>query len=329
MLNVVSTLKQAQMLNNSTFAESSLKNFDNFLKASWSGSPVEFCWNGVSTSINDKGEMISKPQFMSRHYLCMRPFNSNHNNPTDAMLVKITNRGQDKTRAKTIGRFYKYLLGDKSPWKDAHAQLAVVEPDENDIPQALVWFDTKRGNAKLMINLLTAIRLHTCWGLDWVWEKLIEAGFTNEEAILLATNFSWAGQTITGSNGSPEKWSSNPNKSLELSKLGCSKTDQPFSTNYNPSGFKPLFDKKPFKAGSLQDGTPVQPNNFIWHADEKPVNSDSLNSNSTEYKNATLKIASGEDPFGLFDYLRNGTKMALASVKEISTALQTNEKVAI
>lgn len=305
-----------------TIADSSLKPFDDFVKAPFSGMPVEAIWNNKTEYYNSKKGVVEEgfaPQ--SVHYLCLRPFSNNYKNPTDAFLMKLTNKSG---RPTVVKKFYDYLFGTHSPWRDAYKSFMLVGKDANDIPDAVLWYDTSNCCSKLAMNFLTAMRLHTCWGLDYIWLKLVDAGFTPNEAVLLCTNFSWAGQDLTISNGPEGKFDENPFTKVALSRLGCSKTDMPFSTNYNPSGFKPLLVGAPsFSGNSLKSGQPVQPNNFIWNADGAEVNADNLSKSSAEYKNSKIKVSKKSTP--LYTYLKNGKKLSKDYIDEVVGKLWANE----
>lgn len=321
----VETIKE--LAGKGTFLPDSVKSFDSYFKNSFSGNPVEFCWNGV-TEAYKAGKVVKQREFQYRNYLCMRPFNSNHNTPTDALLVKVTNKDGRPIITKD---FYYFLFeAEDSPWADAHSSISFVWSKDKNLPDAVVWYDTSKACSKLVMNLLTAMRLHTCWGLDYVWHRLCEAGFSPEVAILLATNFAYNGQDITLGNPSASVFSSDPTKNgAKLCKNGCSKTDMPFSTNYNPSGFKPLIvDKSPkFKGKSLASGQSVQPNNFIWHEDGIEVNSDDISKSSSEYKNSKIKV--NQSVKTLSDYLTNKSKLSSDYVKEVTEKLVKNEMLEI
>lgn len=305
-----------------TLLSSSIQNFQKFLDAPFSGSPVEACWNSTTERYNTKKNAVEKTvDFVPLHYLCLRPFSINYKNPTDAFLMKITNKSE---RPGIVKEFYKYLLSKDSPWKDALKSVATVKTDAYGIPEGILWYDTSNSCSKLVMNLLTAMRLHTCWGLDFIWLRLVDAGFSEEEALLLCTNFSWQGQSITATNGPDGKFDADPYAKLPLSRLGCSKTDMPFNTNFCPSGFAPLFEKKPsFSGKSLTEKQNVQPNNFIWHADRIEVNADNLTKSSPEYKNGNIHVSKTSTP--LYTYLKKGnTKLSKDYVKEVQEKLHKN-----
>lgn len=307
-----------------TMQESSLKNFEKFLNKPFSGNPVEACWNDTSSSYSN-GKTTTTPSFQTVSYYCLRPFNNNHSNPTDAFLMNITNKS---SRPETVKKFYDYLFSDESPWASAFPGLALVGEDKNGIPDAILWYDIGKSPSKVVANLFSAMRLHTCWGADWFFAKLVDAGFSPEAAILLASNFSWAGQSLTVSNGPPSKFDVDPRKKLTLSKMGCSKTDMPFSTNYNPSGFSPLFKKQPVgDTGTLKDGTPVQPNNYIWHTDAVPTNSDSLSKSSPEYVKSVIKVSKETTP--IHEYLLSDKEIPKDYVQEMMANLSTNKLVEV
>lgn len=319
----IKTLEEAIELGG-TMKETSIGPFKAFLNKSFSGSPVEACWNTFEESYSG-GKTRSKAKLYQLNYLCLRPFNENHLKPTDAFMMKVTNKS---TRPKAAKKFYDYLFSDDSPWASAFPGLALVGEDANGIPDAILWYDVAASPSKVVANLLSAMRLHTCWGADWFFDKLVDAGFSNEAAILLASNFSWSGQTLTVSNGPSGKFDVDPRKKVGLSKLGCSKTDMPFSTNYNPSGFAPLFEKKPVgDKGTLAAGTSVQPNNYIWHTDEIPTNSDALNKSSEEYKNGVVKVSSEKTP--IHAYLADDVPLSKEYIAEIEHNLSTNKLVTI
>lgn len=211
------------------------------------------------------------------NYYCMRHFSQNHFHPTDGLAFRVTNR---TGRPKTVKKFYEYLFSPDGPWRDALPGLSLLNTDtsstSSDVPTHIIWHNTGISPVKITMNLLCAVRLHTCWGLDIIWERLVDNGFTPEEAILLCTNFNWDEQEITVDNGSPAKHSENPEKKLDLYLSGASMTDMPFTTNANPSGFCRLIkDKTPLNVlGSLAAGTPPQPNNYLWHDDGEEINAD-------------------------------------------------------
>lgn len=281
--------KLSELVGRGTFEESSLKDFEEFLYRPWSKMPSEYCWNGLKEVYNPQTDRVKQERsFRYESYVCLRPFGQNYKEPTDAFMYKVNN---DEGRPEIVKKFYDFLFSEDGPWRDALPGLAFVGKKKRGLPQAIIWYNTGNTDCKLTMNLLTAVRLHTCWGLDWVWDRLVEAGFDKTYALLLATNFSFNGQRITTSNGDPDKYAENPLKRLSLTKLGCSKTDMPFSTNYNPSGFKPFFDMKPSTvSGSLKDKTPQQPNNFIWHADKRQVSADDIDMGNREFRESKIVI---------------------------------------
>ncbi len=299
--------------------------FQKFHTKADSHKPVQFCWNDKVDKFNAKTSAVTSETLMREaHYYCMRSFNANYKHPTDGLLFKVVNK---KGRPTQLANFYNYLFSAKSPWRGAFANLVFVGKDKHGIPDSIVWFDTSIGDAKLTINLFSTIRLHTCWGLDAVWQKMVDAGFDPETAMLMATNFSFAGQTITISNGPAGLFDEDVFDKLSLSKHGCSKTDMPFSTNYNPSGFKPLLvDKKPMTtSGPLASGVPPQPNNFIWHQDGIEINADNLSKTSAEYKESKIKVVQ-KDALGLVAYLSGKTKtFSKGTISEITDKLVKNE----
>lgn len=231
--------------------------------------PTQYVFRDFNTH-NKKG---SEQYYREINYYCMRHFSHNHYHPTDGLAFRVTNR---TGRPKTVKKFYEYLFSADGPWRDALPGLSLLNTDGSDIPTHIIWHNTGISPVKITMNLLCAARLHTCWGLDIIWERLVDNGFTPEEAILLCTNFNWDDQEITVSNGSPAKHSENPEKELELYLSGASMTDMPFTTNANSSGFCRLIkDKTPLSViGTLAAGTPPQPNNYLWHDDGDEVNSD-------------------------------------------------------
>lgn len=317
------TISNIKEVKNSTLLPQSIETFNGFAEKKWGGYPVEFCYNAVVDEYKS-GKIVKKPSFISQNYYCMRSFNSN--TTTDGLYVRTTNADKRPTTTKA---FYDYIFSKSGPWRDALPALLFVDKDKNGIPKGVLWYRTDVGCSKLIMNLLTAMRLHTCWGGDWFWFKLVEAGFSKEVAMLLSTNFSWAGQDITISNGPAGKFDEDPRKKLSLSKLGCSKTDMPFSTNYNPSGFKPfLVNKSPkFKGKPLSSGQSVQPNNFIWHEDGIEVNADNLSKSSSEYKKSNIKIVSEKTP--IHKYLLSDEKMSSDYIKEVTEKLIKNEMLEV
>ena len=319
-MKTIETISDALKLPGNTLLEKSVKPFQSFLDEGFKGSPVEFCYNSMSHSADKDGKVTTQPSFIGKYYLCLRFFTGSHTNPTDAAMMKITNK---KGRPSFVKKFYDYLMSPDSPWASCHDVFAAVRPDKNGIPDALLWYNNKDKCAKMVMNFLTTARLHTCWGLDYVFVKLVDAGFTPEEAILLSTNFSWAGQTLTVSNGPPGMFDEDVANKLSLSKFGVSKTDMPFLTNHNPSGFKPLFDKKPsYSGGSYAEGNSVQPNSFIWNADGKEVNADHIST-----KNGNLQVSIKENI--LSDYLKGGKTPPESYIQEVREKLHKNEKLYI
>jgi hypothetical protein len=319
-MRIVDNINEALTLPGNTMQESSVANFTNFLDKKFSGSPVEFCYNTISASADSKGNVKYHPSFSQIHYFCLRSFTPNCKTPTDAALMKVTNKSG---RPSIVKQFYDYITGDASPWASCHGDFVAVRPDKNGIPEAYLWFNTGGACSRLVMSMLTAMRLHTCWGLDYVFVKLVDAGFTPEEAILLSTNFSWAGQTLTTSNGPPGMFSEDVHKILSLSKLGVSRTDMPFLTNYSPSGFKPLFGKKPsFSGQSLKAGQSPQPNSFIWNTDGVEVNADNLDKSSKEYKSAKIKIVPSLKAFEW--HINDVQSMSAAYVSEVKDKLHNN-----
>lgn len=309
---------------NTTVLKQSIKKFDAFNDENVDGNPCVFAWNGVSSEMDDDLNMSEKATMHKKYYLCMRPFSDNYKTPTDILSVRVTNA---KGRPTIVKSFYDYLFGATSPWKEALPAVAAIADPSNKygIPKAIVWHNTNLGSSKLVFNLLTAMRLHTCWGLDIVWQRLVDGGFTPEAAILLASNFSFGGQTLTVSNGPAGLFDEDVFEKLSLSKYGCSKTDMPFSTNYNPSGFRRLLKKNPnVSHGTLKQGTPVQPNNFIWHDDDVPTNSDTIDKSSPEFKNSKIKVVQS-DPYDLEKYLKDKGKISKSTIKEIEEKLMKNE----
>jgi hypothetical protein len=315
----------AELAGKGTFKKKSLKDFNDFLYSTWSGQPSEYCWNDVSSYLSPKTLKVAERRtFCFKHYLCLRPFKDNYMNPTDAFLYKVTNAAG---RPKTVRRYYDYLFGEDSPWKDTLSCFAFVGELTDGVPKGIIWYDTGGSCAKLAVNLITAVRLHTCWGLDYVWARFVDAGFDDETALLLATNFSWNNQEITYANGSEYKYAENPLKGATLSKLGCSKTDMPFSTNYNPSGFKPFLDRDPkYKGKSLQEKTPIQPNNFIWHEDGVEVSADGLCKGSSEFQKSKIKVNS---ELNYLERVIEGKSISQDLVKEIQHKLYTNKMLEV
>lgn len=292
--------------------------------------PTHYCFNGTVDIYNPKtGKFKPVPNFNYINYYCMRNFSANYKTPTDALLFMITGK---TGRPEELSHFYNYLFSKESPWVGTHQSLCFIGQDKYGIPDSILWYDTSNCDAKLMANLLCTIRLHTCWGLDAIWLKFVEAGFTPEEAILLCTNFSFAGQEITAGPSPALLHKKNVCQNLKISKFGCSKTDMPFNTNYNPSGFAPLLkDKKPrVTSKSLMEKTPTQPNNYIWNADGIQINADNLTRDSEEYEKGTIKVSRGKDPYGLIQYLAIKTKkLSKEVVSEISELLNTNKLLVI
>lgn len=324
-MKVVSSIAEAAALSGSTVDEKYVASYQNFLDAAFSGNPVEAAWRALSQSADASGKIVKKSALHTLSYLCIRPFSANHANPTDAFLLKVTNK---KGRPATVKKFYDYLTGETSPWKGIHDAIAAVRPDANGIPDAFFLYRNDLGCAKLAMSLWTAMRLHTCWGLDIIWERLVDAGFTEEEAILLATNFSWNGQTITVSNGPKGMHEKNPEATLKLSKLGVSKTDMPFLTNHSPSGFKALLvDKKPNSVhGTIASGERAQPNSFLWNTSDEMVNADSLPSHCAG--KGKLQVSSEVNV--LSDYLKRKTKsISQTYVEEVRGALLDNKAIKI
>jgi len=315
-----------------TITDDSITSFDTWMKGvvkSGNAYPTYYAFNEMQDQWDSKAQRVKKSQsLMPVSYYCMRHFANNYKNPTDALIFKLTN----KTGRPTITKeFYEYLFADSSPWRSAFPGLAGLKPDKNGIPDYIVWFDTKKVPAKTVANLFAAIRLHTCWGADWFFMRLRELGFKDEAAILLSSIFAWNGQTITTSNGHSAKFSEDPRQLIELNKFGASKTDMPFSTQYNPSGFQPLLvQKEPSTVSkSLMDKTPTQPNNFIWHGDKKAINADSLNTTSEEYKNSLIKIVPHSDPTGLHSAMKGKKKLSKATLSEIEDALYNAKSITL
>lgn len=308
-------------------ADKTLNDFSNWMgkTKNWH-EPTLYTFYEQGDMYNEKTKKVKKTQTQIEvKYYCMRAFHHNYRSPTDALMFKIKHKDG---RPTITTAFYKYLFGPSSPWKTAFPGMAAISPDKNGIPDYILWHDVSLAPAKTVANLFCTIRLHTCWGADWFWYRLRELGFSDEAALLLSTCFSWANQTITISNGPKEKYDEKPYEKLKLCKFGPSKTDMPFSTNANPSGFLSfLVDKKPkVTSGTLAQKTPTQPNNFIWEDAGEEYSADSLPSDDTRHKKSLIKVDRNTDPFNLKETLKKGS-LSEATFKTINDALYKKKEI--
>lgn len=306
-----------------TIKEEAATHYDSYYafqdEKKWRTFPTYYSYFSASPQYSKEGKVFYERRPFDIGYYCMRAL-SDVNPAPDSLYFFI----KHKERTEITKKFYEFLFGPNSPWAKVFYGIALVFKTNEDIPDAVIMHDNTV-DAKILVNLFTAIRLHTCWGLDYVFHRLLAAGFSEREAFLLSSLFQWNNQTITGSEDSFRHLKDM--SSVTLTMNGCSKTDMPIMPEYNKSTFSNLFHRKTLRlTGKYSDGASIQPNNYLWHSDNKAINADNLD--SWDKNKGPIRI-SGQDKFGLIGWIKGEKNLQKDVVKTIRDALLNGKEITL
>ncbi len=241
----------------------------------------------MTGQFDEKGKPEYKTQWrlISKHWHCHNPWTGAFNWSTTKGMINLHTRLR---RPETQVRFLDYILDpQRSPWAKGLANCTVVYDEvwhnktNFRAPVALVQRCAPEMNLHIFTNLLIATRLVMGWGIDWFWEKFLELGFNEEEALIFAVLFSWNGQTITnGRFGDERTLTKNPVKAgVPITMTGSVSGDQPLglkmSKQFSTSRF---LEKDPEDAESSykSGGKMANPCNWIWSNNKLSVTDTSL-----------------------------------------------------
>lgn len=179
--------------------------------------------------------------------------------------------------SKSASRYINWLLSDKSPYAPLfEGDDVYLFRDKKDEKPILIAFtsDVNKLPVRLLCNFLIATRLQSGWGLNHVWDYLVNQGFTEDTAFLLTSFFSWSNQTVTYQQHSDSRHGEKPWLTHQLGTHGPYPSDQPLNLKEwkNREGVTSILDhtcfyERKYNLGdkvTLSEGGTGNPCNIIW-----------------------------------------------------------------